>query len=93
MSLGERLIIPAALTILFALMSGGVMVGVGGATHRMKIVWSCAIVFVGGMTYSMFWHDKLASLFGWEDVWMATTAAIGVGSVWLGRRLQSRPVR
>jgi len=86
MSLGERLIIPAALTALVALMSAGVMFGVGGATQRMKIVLRCALVFTAGMLYSMAWHDVLARIFGWDDAWIAVTVAFGIGSVFLGRR-------
>jgi hypothetical protein len=86
MSLGERLIIPAVLTILFALLSLGAMFGTGGDARRMKIVLRCAIVFVVGMTYSMAWHDVLARVFRWEQAWIATTILSGVVGVLLGRR-------
>ena len=84
-SLGERLIIPAALAALFALMSLGFMVGVGGATQRMKIVFRCALVFTTGMLYSIAWHDVLAQIFHWDETWIAFTVAFAIGSVLLGR--------
>ncbi len=85
MSLGERLIGPALLTILFALMSGGFMVGVGGATQRMKIVLRCAIFFVAGTVYSIAWQDKLANIFGWDNAWILAIILSGLGSIWLAR--------
>jgi hypothetical protein len=87
LSLGERVIVPAALTSLFALLSGGFMVGVGGATSRMTIVFRCAVLFMGGLTYSMAWQDKLAETLGWDDAWIAVAVAFAVGCVLLCRRL------
>ena len=87
LSVGERLIVPAALTLLFGLLSGGFMVGAGGATARMRIVFRCAVLFVGGMLYSILWQDKLASLIGWDDAWIAVVVAFAVGCVVLCRRL------
>jgi hypothetical protein len=85
MSLSEKLVIPAAGVILFFLMSTGVMLGTGGGTNRMKIVLCCATTFAAGMVYSMFWHDELAWIFGFEDAWIVVTVASGIGSVLLGR--------
>jgi hypothetical protein len=47
------------------------MVGVGGASRRMKIILLGATLFVGGIGYSMSWHDKLAGLFDWDNAWIA----------------------
>jgi hypothetical protein len=64
------------------------MTGAGGATSRMKPVLRCSILFVGGMVYSMAWHDVLANLFlGWEDAWIATSGFVAVGCIFLCRRL------
>ena len=86
MSLGERLLYPAGLTIFFALMSGGAIVGLGGDTPGMKIVLRCAIVFIAGVTYAIMWQDKLANIFGWDDAWIAAIALAALASIWLGRR-------
>lgn len=84
-SLGERLIVPAAVWVLVALMSAGFMRGVGGSTARMKIVFRCSMVFAGGMFYCIAWHDVLARIFSWDDAWIGVTVAFGIGSVLLGR--------
>lgn len=90
MSLAERLLIPAALTSLFAFMSGGAMVGFGATNQGMKIVLRCAIVFVAGTAYSIMWQDKLANILGWDDTWIAAIVLSALISIWLGRRWFAR---
>lgn len=86
-SVAERLIIPAVLLLIFALLSGGFMFGVGGATPRMKIILRCSLLFMAGLLYSMAWHDKINALFRWDSAWIAVVLAIAVGCVLLCRRL------
>ena len=86
MSLEERLLYPTGLTILFALMSGGAIVGLGGDTPGMMIVMRCAIVFVAGVTYAIAWQDKLANIFGWDEAWIAAIVLAALFSIRLGRR-------
>ncbi len=91
LSVGERLIVPAALTGLFALLSGGFMAGVGGATTRMRSVFLCSVLFVASMLYSIMWQDKIALLlFGWDEAWIATCLVAAVGCVLLCRKLLAR---
>jgi hypothetical protein len=87
MSLGKRVIVPGVVTLLVAVMSGGVMLGVGGSTRRMKIVHRCAIIFFVGMAYSIMGQDKLANIFRWDETWIATSILSALGSIWVGRRL------
>jgi hypothetical protein len=89
-SLGERLIIPAAVTLLVALLSGGAMFSVGGATQRMKTVLRCMLLFTAGTLYCMAWHDVLATIFGWEDAWIVIVVGIAIGSTLLCRRLLAK---
>jgi hypothetical protein len=78
---------PALLTLIFAVLSGGFMVGVGGDTRRMRIILSCAIFFIAGIGYSMAWSDKLAVLFfGWQGAWIVVSFLFAIGSIFLGRR-------
>lgn len=90
LSLLERLLVPALITGIFALLSGGFMVVAGGATQRMKIVLLGAVLFVGGMGYSMAWHDKLAALFGWDSAWIALSVVVAIACIYLCRRLLAR---
>src|SRR4051794_24297314 len=83
-SLGERIVVPAVLAAIFALLSGGAMLTSGGATSRMKIVLRCSLLFVTGTLYCIAWHDKLASLLGWKDAWVGMAAVFAVGSVYVG---------
>jgi hypothetical protein len=87
MSIWEKLLMPAGLSLLFILLSGGFMFGVGGATPRMRIVLKGAAVFVLGMLFSMAWHVELAQVFRWEDAWIGTTAGSGLAGVLLAKRL------
>jgi hypothetical protein len=87
LSLGERILVPGIGVALFAVISRGFMGVVGGATRRMKTVLICTILFMAGFGYSVFWQDKLAWLFGWQEAWKAIVAAFAVGSIYLCRRL------
>lgn len=87
LSLGERLLVPGLGVALFSAMAWGFMGAVGGSTRRMKTVLLCAILFMTGFGYSVFWQDKLAWLFGWTGAWKAIVAAFAVGSIYLCRRI------
>jgi hypothetical protein len=90
LSFSERLLVPPLIAAIFAVLSGGFMIAAGGGTHRMKIVLLGAVLFVGGMGYSMAWHDKLAALFGWDDAWIAMSILVAMACVYLCRRLLAR---
>jgi hypothetical protein len=92
-SLGERLIVPAVLAVLFSFMSRGFMGIVGGSTRRMRTVWLCSIGFIAGTLYCIAWQDKLANAFGWKDAWIGASVLLAVGGVYLCRILLARQTR
>ena len=85
MSVWEKLLLPAAGTLIFFLLSGGLMLGVGSATRGMRIILRCATLFAACMAYSMFWHEELASIFDWQNAWIMVTIVAGGIAVLLGR--------
>ena len=62
------------------------MVGVGGTTKRLKIILRFTLIFMGGLLYSMAYHDKIGDLFGWDDGWIGVTVAVAIVCVYLCRR-------
>lgn len=86
MNLAERIVTPAILSAIFWLLSAGTLVGLGGATARMKVFSRCVFVFVTGTVYSLAWHDVLAHLLGWDRAWLLGLALSGFAAVLLGRR-------
>jgi hypothetical protein len=92
-SLGERLIVPAALAALFSFMSMGFMVIVGGSTRRMRTVWLCSVGFITGTLYCIAWQDKLANTLAWKDAWIGASLLLAVGAVYLCRILLARQAR
>jgi hypothetical protein len=86
LSIAERLMVPAAATGLFALMSWGFMMATQGATSRMRAVCTASIVFMAGFGYTVMWQDKLASISGWPDTWIAVVAIFAIACVFLCRR-------
>ena len=89
-SLGERLIVPAVLAVLFSLMSRAFMAGVGGSTRRMRSVWLCAVGFIIGVHYSIAWQDKLANAFDNKDAWGFITVFLAILAVLVCRKLLQR---
>ena len=87
LSIGERLLVPGIGVALLAVGLRGFMGVVGGSTRRMKTVLLCTMLFMTGFGYSVFWQDKLAWLFGWQEVWKAVVVVFAVGSIYLCRRL------
>ena len=61
------------------------MLTVGGATRGMRIILRCATLFAACMAYSMFWHKELASIFDWQNAWIATTIGSAFLTIFLGR--------
>ena len=91
-SLGERLIVPAVLAVLFALMSRAFMVGVGGSTRRMRTVWWCAVGFITSALYSIAWQDKLADACGNKDAWVLITLLLAIAAVLVCIKLLKRGI-
>ena len=91
-SLGERLIIPAILAVLFSLMSRGFMGAVGGSTRRMRTVWLCSVVFITGTLYCIAWQDKLASVCGSKDAWVFVAVLLAIFAILVCRKLLQRQV-
>jgi len=57
---------PLLLTAIFAFLSGGGTVLVGGATSRMKRVRICSVTFIFAVVEAMGWHKELTTLTGVE---------------------------
>ena len=89
-SLGERLIIPAALATLFSLMSRGFMGIAGGSTRRMRTAWICSAGFITGTLYCIAWQDKLASAFGSKDACVFVVVLLAILAVFVCRMLLRR---
>jgi drug/metabolite transporter (DMT)-like permease len=93
LSIGERILVPGLGVALFAAMSWGFTGVVGGSTRRMKTVLLCTVLFMTVFGYSVFWQDKLAEIFGWNDVWKAVVGVCAVGAIYLCRILLARQAR
>jgi hypothetical protein len=89
-ALEERLIFIPLVTAIFALLSFGFMFFVGGGTRRVRILGSCATLFIAGTGYCMSWRKELASLFGWPDAWIGAAILVAAASIALARILLSR---
>jgi hypothetical protein len=87
LSLQERLLIPALLTGIVALLSFGFTFMVGGGTRRVRVVGLCAMIFTAGTMYCMFWHEQLTVLFGWQHAWIGASVLVALGSAYLCRTL------
>ena len=90
MALAQRLLFPVLIAGIFAFLSGGFMLAVGGGTRRMKIMLLGAVLFVAGMGYAMAWHDKLDAPLRWDDSWIALTILVAVACIYLSRTLLAR---
>ena len=86
LSLGERLIVPALIGGIYALLSGGFMVTANGSTPRMRVVWRYSLFFVLGSLYSMAWHDVLSLTLHWNGAWLGVVGLLAAGSIALCRR-------
>ena len=81
----EKILMPLAGALLFFLMSGGFMLGVNGASKRMRMILRSSVCFVAAMLFSMAWHRELARVLGWTDAWIATTIIGAIVSILLAR--------
>jgi hypothetical protein len=87
-------VMPLFFGALFAVLSGGFMLFIGGNTPRTKRIWLCALLFEVGLFYCMAWHARFASALGFKHAWIFFAVLIAIGSVALCgvliRRLASR---
>jgi hypothetical protein len=86
----EKLLVPLAIILVFLLLSGGFMFGVGGAATRMKIILRPATVFVSVMLYSMAFHREIARLLHWSDARIGTSILGAAAGILLAKRWFSK---
>lgn len=88
--LQDRLIIIPFVTGIFAMLSFGFALLVGGATRRFRTVGICSTIFIAGMGYCMSWRKDLEALFGMRDAWIMVTVAVAIGATYLCKMLLRR---
>ena len=84
LTLPERLIVPAALTLFVHLASGGTVAAFGSSSMGTTIFVRCATAITARLTSSMAWHDALESFTGWSDAGIAAAVLWSAGVVYLG---------
>lgn len=90
LSVSERLFVPALIGGIYALLSGGFMVTVKGATPRMRVVWRYSLFFILGTIYCMAWHDVLAFALHWNDAWILLASLLAAACIALCKRALER---
>jgi hypothetical protein len=84
----DKLGVPLLITAIFAFLSGGWTVLVGGATPRMKRVWICSVTFIFAVGEAMAWHKELTAITGAENAWIVLSAFFFAAAIWLYKILR-----